>query len=97
MSTPSTPSVGVSASGGTLAITGGKGISKAARAQLISDVKACEMTRPGLALGDTTDNGGWSFRTADDTVWPYVYRCMVEKGHQPYGADYTQTSNFGTR
>lgn len=88
---------GVSAGGGTLTLTGGQGISKAAREKLMDVVKACEMERPGLALGDTTSTGGWSFRTYDDTVWPYVQRCMKAAGYPAYGIDYSETSNFGTR
>src|SRR6185503_9995530 len=80
---------GVIASGGTLIITGGQGISKAERSALIDAVRACEQVRPGLALGDTTSNGGWSFRTYDDTVWPYVQRCMAGKGYPANGTDFT--------
>jgi hypothetical protein len=55
------------------------------------------MERPGLALGNTTSNGGWSFITFDDTVWPYVERCMRAKGYPSNGADYSEPTNFGTR
>lgn len=55
------------------------------------------MVRPGLAIGDTTFNGGWSFKTFDDTVWPAVQQCMKAKGFPAYGTDYTNQTNFGTR
>mgnify|MGYP001606999679 CR=1 FL=1 len=87
----------MSASGGTFTVIGGAGISKQAREKLMGDVRVGEMTRPGLALGDTTVNGGWSFRTYDDTVWPYVQRCMKAHGYPAYGVDYSQTTNFGAR
>lgn len=73
------------------------GLGAAGRATLAADIKACEAERPGIALGDYRANGSWFFQTGDDTVWPYVYRCMKARGHQPYGPDYTQQTNFGTR
>ena len=79
-----------STSGGTLIITGGQGVSKGDRDKLIDAIKVCEMTRPGLALGDHTVNGAWSFRTYDDTVWPYVQRCMLQHGYPAYGVDYSR-------
>jgi len=67
------------------------------REHLQAVIQVCEMTRPGLALGDTTVNGGWSFRTYDDTVWPFVQRCMKAHGYPAYGVDYSETTNFGQR
>jgi len=64
---------------------------------LYAAVKACEMERPGLALGDVRGDGSWSFKTYDDTVWPFVYRCMKAHGYQAYGTDFSETSNFGQR
>lgn len=92
----------MSASGGsggafTFQIYTGKGIGEKSRQELIVAIKACEMTRPNLATGDTKYDGSWSFMTGDDTVWPAVYRCMKAHGYQPDGADYTQQTNFGTR
>lgn len=91
VSAPSTPSVsgGASADGGAFLVIGGKGISAADRDKLVEDVKACEMERPGLAIGDTRADGSWSFQTFDDTIWPYIYRCMKARGHQPNGPDYS--------
>jgi len=83
--------------GSGLIVIGGTGISQAERDELVSAVKACEAERPGLALGDTQANGSWSSRTADDTVWPYIYRCMAARGFQPSGPDYSQQTNFGSR
>ena len=83
--------------GGTFTLRTNQGVSKVAREKLMDDVKACEMARPSLALGNTDANGGWSFITHDDTVWPYVYRCMKERGHQPDGVNYSETSNLGAR
>lgn len=71
--------------------------SKTDREHLNAVVKMCEMTRPGLALGDTTVDGGWSFRTYDDTVWPFVQRCMADHGYPANGPDYHNTTNFGAR
>jgi len=64
--------------------------------RLAADIKICEQERPGLALGDYKANGGWSFMTFDDTVWPFIYRCMKARGHNPNGPDYSANgqSNF---
>jgi hypothetical protein len=65
---------------------------------LARDIKTCEMERPGLAIGDYKADGRWGFVTFDDTIWPFVYRCMKAHGHQPNGPDYSAPqSNFGTR
>ena len=82
---------------GTFIITGGQGISTGAREKLMDAVRVCEQVRPGLALGDTRANGAWSFITFDDTVWPYVQRCMKAAGYEAQGIDYSQQSNFGAR
>lgn len=90
----SAPSFGGGPDGAYVSITG---LGAAGRATLAADIKACEAERPGIASGDYRGNGSWFFQTGDDTVWPYIYRCMKARGHQPYGPDYTQQTNFGTR
>lgn len=88
---------GPNGAGGAIIVGGGSGISKGDRDKLVAAVKMCEMERPGLALGDVTYLGGWSFRTYDDTVWPYVQRCMKKAGYPANGTDYSEPSNFGQR
>lgn len=93
-----TPSVSAPAGlGGTFTAPTFSGISKSDREALQAAVKRCEAVRPGLAIGDTRADGSWSFMTFDDTVWPYVQRCMKQQGYPAYGVDYTNTTNFGTR
>ena len=82
---------GVGVYGGQTAFT------KTDRDHLIAVVRMCEMTRPGLAIGDTRANGAWSFVTFDDTVWPFVQRCMADHGYPANGPDYHDTTNFGQR
>lgn len=56
------------------------------------------MTRPNLAIGDyRASTGAWSFMTFDDTVWPFVQRCMKAEGYPAYGVDFSETTNFGQR
>lgn len=95
----STPSIsGPSADGGAFLSTGGAGPSAGDLAKLVTAIKACETVRPGLAVGDyKASTGAWSFQTFDDTVWPFVYRCMKAAGYPAYGTDFSQTTNFGQR
>jgi hypothetical protein len=87
-----------SATGSALVTTGGQGISPAQLDKLITAIKACEMERPGLAIGDyRASTGAWSFMTFDDTVWPYVQRCMKAAGFPANGADYSTVSDFGKK
>lgn len=88
---------GAASNGGPTGVMGNGGFTTTDRERLNAAIRVCEMTRPGLALGDSTVNGGWSFRTYDDTVWPYVMRCMADHGYMANGADYRSTTNFGTR
>ena len=98
VSAPSTPSVSVSGDAGALLITGGAGPSAKDIDKLVAAIKTCEMTRPNLAIGDyRASTGAWSFMTFDDTVWPYVQRCMAGEGYPAYGADYTNVSDFGKK
>ena len=83
---------GTSVDGASVSVVGGGD----GNGDLIAAVKACENERPGLAIGDVR-GATWSFRTFDDTVWPYVYRCMAARGYKAYGTDFSQTTNFGTR
>ena len=91
------PSVGTDTAGTFGGLGGGSGEGeRGTRDQLIAAIRVCEMERPGLAIGDTTYNLGWSFKTYDDTVWPFVYRCMKAHGYKAYGTDFSATSDFGS-
>ena len=84
--------------GGATGIAGNTGVAGYGdRDHLTAVIRVCEMTRPGLAIGDTNGNGGWSFKTFDDTVWPFVQRCMADHGYPAYGTDYHGVTNFGAR